>query len=122
MALPMWDTLVAVRRVPNQRNPFADVDHVDECGAPVLAADARPIPCENGMDPSTPVAIYGVPGSGRTAGFLTIVDLRLALRDLERGHLRRIGVAAFEVITLKPSVGPGLTAEQARRRHLASIS
>jgi hypothetical protein len=30
-----------------QRNPFADVESVDACGAPILREGATPVPCEN---------------------------------------------------------------------------
>jgi hypothetical protein len=92
---------------------FADVSHVDDCGAPILGEHARELGiCENGMDPATLVAVYGVPGSAKTDGYLTQVQLRLALRDVERGLLRRVGAAAFEVVSLAPAIGPGLTHRQ----------
>lgn len=125
MSTPMFDTLIAVRRIPVARADriYRDVDHVDECGAPVIAADALDLGiCENDMPGDTPVAIYGAPNTGKgpkTEGFLTHVKLTLALRDVERGHLRRIGARSFQVTSLKPATGPGLTPTQARRRHLA---
>lgn len=100
---------------------FAHVDHVDACGAPVLAAGAPDL-CENEMPGDTVVAIYGVAGSAKTAGFLCNARLALAERDMRRGHLRRIGARSFEVTSLAAAIGAGLTATQKRRRHLAEVN
>lgn len=110
---------------PFARRPggiFADVDHVDECGAPVLAADARDLGiCENEMPGDTPVRVNGCPGA-KTEGFLTTVRLAIAQRDVERGLLVRTGARTFQVKSLAPSIGPGLTGAQKRRKHLAEVA
>lgn len=100
----------------SRANPFAEVTGVDACGAPILPAGAILPPCENGMDGDTLVAVYGYKSGGKAEGFLTHVRLVIAERDASRGHLRRIGATAFEVATLAPSIGPGLTHLQKVRR------
>lgn len=106
--------LAGLARAPG-RNIFADVTHVDECGAPVLATDARPIPCENEMPASTRVVFYDAGGR-----FLTGGTLDFATRQLERGIVTRIGAAAFQMTPAADALrGRGLTPAQARRRYLA---
>lgn len=80
------------RTSPAHRGPFADVIAVDETGAPILADGAIPVPCENEMDPATPVAVVDI-----TGGYLTSVSLRAAQRDVDRGLLFRIGAASFQL-------------------------
>ena len=120
--LPMREVLIGLRRLP-QPNVFADVDHVDACGAPVLAGDARDMGiCENDLPADTLVTVYGYRSGGKAEGFLTEVHLRSALHGVDSGYLRRIGARAFEVTTLKPATGPGLTHRQhvIRRNMLAN--
>ena len=108
----------AIAGLARHRDVFADVDHVDECGAPVLAADHRPIPCENGMPGTTPVAIFDAAGDQ-----LTTMTLQQASRAAERGIVTRTGVASFQLraSALRLADGPGLTPNQARRRYLAAV-
>lgn len=105
-------------------NIFAHVDHVDACGAPVLAAGTVVLDgiCENDLPGDTLVRVYGFASGGKAEGFLTTVRLAVAERDVARGHLRRIGAHSFEVASLRPAIGPGLTGAQKRRRHLATAA
>lgn len=105
--------LAPFARAPRPAGIFADVTGVDECGAPILPAGIDLGICENEMPATTRVRVYGPDGHQ-----ITTVQLRLAERDVARGILVRTGAHTFALTarSLRLGDGPGLTANQKRRR------